>query len=189
MPEPTLTPRTPLDGFHREYSGVSLSEITDCALVSIAVPLGGAVPLEQKMTAAFDAGLPASGSSTVSKDGRVRFLGLQTDQMFALFAPEGDDAAAELERALGDTGYYTDQSDSWVMLSMSGPLARTALERICLLDLDPGIFAQGAVTRTMMEHLAAIILRDGPDSFLLMSPRSSARSFLHALETSIDYVL
>ena len=71
---------------------------------------------------------------------------------------------------------------------MSGTGVRVALERICPLDLDDQAFPEGRVARTAMEHLSVIILRDGPDSFLLMSPRSSARSFRHAVELSVENV-
>jgi hypothetical protein len=39
-----------------------------------------------------------------------------------------------------------------------------------------------------MEHLGAIVFHDAPDGFLLMSSASSARSFLHAVETSLHHV-
>ena len=109
--------------------------------------------------------------------------------MFILFeAPDPDRAAETVGDALGPAAYVTDQSDSWAMLRIAGAGARAALERICMLDLDAAAFPEGRVARTVMEHLAAIILRDGPDSFLLMSPRSSARSFLHAVELSVENV-
>jgi len=39
-----------------------------------------------------------------------------------------------------------------------------------------------------MEHMGAIVLRDGPDSFLLLSASSTARSYLHAVEISLRNV-
>jgi methylglutamate dehydrogenase subunit D len=39
-----------------------------------------------------------------------------------------------------------------------------------------------------MEHLGTILLREADDRFLLMSASSSARSFLHGLETSLRNV-
>ena len=55
-----------------------------------------------------------------------------------------------------------------------------------MLDLDDVPPSRKARWRApSMEHLSVIILRDGADSFLLMSPRSSARSFLHAVELSV----
>ena len=114
---------------------------------------------------------------------------MQKDQTFVLFKFQGDDAVSEIGKALGEIAYYTDQSDSWAMLRISGPRARSILERVCPLDLHQDVFAVGAVARTMMEHLAVIILRTDKDAFLLMSPRSSASSFLHTLETTIEHVL
>ena len=189
MFEQTLTATTSLAGFERQHADVSLSEITDFALVSMAIPLGGGAALQNKMTVKFGANFPECGKSTVSTDGGTRFLGMQRDQTFALFKFQGDDAVSEISKTLGETAYYTDQSDSWAMLRISGPRARSTLERICPLDLHQNVFALGAVARTMMEHLAVIILRTDKDAFLLMSPRSSASSFLHTLETTIKHVL
>ena len=39
-----------------------------------------------------------------------------------------------------------------------------------------------------MEHMGAIIHREGTDRFLLLSASSSARSFLHAVEASLEHV-
>jgi sarcosine oxidase subunit gamma len=75
------------------------------------------------------------------------------------------------------------------MLRVSGPKSRIALERICPLDLHPSTFPQGRVARTLMEHLGVIILHEGPDTYLLLSARSSAGSFLHAVETSVRNVV
>lgn len=84
--------------------------------------------------------------------------------------------------------YSSDQSDAWVMLSIDGPRSRRALERVCPLDLHPDVFPLGAVARSLVEHLNAIVLREGENAFLLLSPRSSARDFLHEIETSIRHL-
>ena len=115
-------------------------------------------------------------------------MGLQPGQVFALFAYDGDTAVAEIAQALGENGYYSDQSDSWAMLRLSGSAAVGALARICPLDLDASVFPDGTVTRTVMEHMGVIVLREGTDSFLLMAARSSAANFLHAVEQSVRNV-
>ncbi len=188
MPDLTLTASPPLDGYHKQFGDTALTEIGDQALVSIAVPLGGADALDSAMTGAYGTTFPAPGSTALSKDGSVRFLGLQPDQCFALFELAGNDPVEAIANVLGDTGYYTDQSDSWAMLRLSGPLAVSALERICPLGLAPAAFPQGSVARTAMEHLGVIILCENEDSYVLMSARSSAPSFLHAVETSVENV-
>ena len=80
------------------------------------------------------------------------------------------------------------QSDNWVGVRISGTRSRDALERICPLDLHPDVFGIDQVARTVMEHLGVIILREDKDSFLMLSASSSAKSFLHAIETSIHNV-
>jgi methylglutamate dehydrogenase subunit D len=187
VPEFTLAAHSPLGGYNKDFAAVTLTELTDLAVVSIATPMGGRDALANLVESAFGLALPGVGSSSHAGEGNTRLLGLQRDQMFLLFQHGGDDALPVVADKLGEVGYYTDQSDTWAILRMAGPGRRTALERICMLDLSPDAFAVGAVARTTMEHLGVIILRDDADSFLLMSARSSARSFLHAIETSIAY--
>ena len=189
MPEFTLTARPPLDGYSQQFGDLDCTELTDTALVSIATPLGGEDALGAAVKQAFKVALPAVGQSTVSGTDGTRFLGLQPGQVFAMLASDSDRAAAIIADKLGDAGYYTDQSDSWVILQLSGLQARKALERICPIDLHTDAFAVGAVTRTVMEHLGTIILRTGTDTFVLLSARSSAKSFQHAVLTSINNIL
>lgn len=187
MSDLTLTAQSPLGGYQADFDDVSLTELTDLAIVSIATPMGGKDELAKSATAAFGVTLPAVGSSSHSDSRQAGLLGLQRDQLFLLMEHHGDDAVAVVTNELGTAGYYTDQSDSWAILRITGPGSRAALERICMLDLSADVFPIDTVARTTMEHLSVMILRDNTDSFLLMSPRSSANSFLHAIETSIVY--
>jgi heterotetrameric sarcosine oxidase gamma subunit len=185
VPDLKLSAVTPLGDLRRDFAGTSLAEVSGKALVSIAIPCGGEVAMAKAVSGAYGIKPPAIGSSAESRDGAARFLGLQSDQFFLLFDHSGDRAVEVVSGKLGDAGYYTDQSDSWAMLRLAGPQSLAALERICPLDLDVTAFPPGAVGRTAMEHLGAIILREPEDTFLLLSARSSARSFLHAVETSL----
>ena len=186
MAEFALEARTPLDGWAETAGGVSLAEESGLALVSAAVPLGGDDAFAAALSAGLGAARPATGRSAAGDRYGARILGMQPDQLFILFEPPDRDRAAEaVSDALGPAAYVTNQSDSWAMLRLAGAGVRAALERICMLDLDDGAFPEGRVARTVMEHLSVIVLRDGADSFLLLSPRSSARSFLHAVKLSI----
>jgi sarcosine oxidase subunit gamma len=185
----TLTAKSPLDGVRIELGEVTIAEVTGRAIVSIATPHGGENALSEALAAAYKIEYPGAGKSAVSDIGRTRFLGLQQDQIFALFEGSSASPVGAIAEKLGDAAYLTDQSDSWVMISVSGPKCRTALERICPIDLHPDAFPEGAVARTIMEHLGSIILREGPEHYLLMSARSSAASFLHAIETSARNVI
>ena len=94
----------------------------------------------------------------------------------------------DLEQKLAGIAYTTDQTHVWVALDIGGPATLTALERICPVDLDISAFDIGAVARTSMEHLGVIITRITKTNFRLFSASSSAGSFLHALETSIENI-
>lgn len=189
MSEFAFKEETALGGFHKDYDGVALAEISDRAIVSIATPRQGETRLAEALTAAFGVGYPSPGKSNASSHRNSRLLGLGADQLFAVFDHPGPFPEKAIASDLGDAAYFVDQSDAWVVVSISGPRAREALERICPIDLDPGVFTEGSVASTVMEHLSAIICREGADAFLLLSPRSSAKSFLHALETSIENVI
>jgi sarcosine oxidase subunit gamma len=106
------------------------------------------------------------------------------DQFFLLFSAPDCDPSISIRQSIGGAGYIVDQSDSWAMVRLTGPNCRAALERICSLDLDPGVFPPGRVARTVMEHLSVIILCETDTKYTLLSPRSSAGSFMHALDTS-----
>ena len=189
MPEFPLEPRTPLAGYAREFGGVRLKEVTDLSLVSLAVPSGGAGRLARVLDGAFGIGIPEVGHTAFSPGEKLYVLRLQNDQLFLAFEYSGDAAVAAVAGRLGDAGYYTEQTDSWAMLRIEGTGCRRALRRICMLDLEPGVFPCGAVSRTTMEHIGVIIMHEAPESFLLLAQRSYAESFLHALETSITNTL
>lgn len=183
-----LTATSPLSGLDETLGGISLLEITGKALVSIAIPLDGKAELEAALKSAWQLDIPAVGQSELTNDNASRLISLQIDQLFLLSDYTGDQAVERASEQLGNTAYYTDQSDNWVMLQVSGDGCRQALERICPIDLHPDVFADGAVARTVMEHMGVVIIRVGEDSFLLLTMRSMASSLLHAVKVSIKNV-
>lgn len=185
MPEFTLTAQSAFSKRPAAYEGIQLSAFQPPAIASMATPNGGADALAAALQSAYDIETPSVGRAALSAKDSAMFLRLAQDQMFVLFMPPaGGKPTAPLSTALGDTAYLTDQSDSWAALRIEGPRSRAALERICPLDLAPGNFPPGTVARTVMEHLGVIMLCEAVDKYLLLSARSSADNFLHAVETS-----
>ena len=184
MPNYTLTATTPLDGFSRGFNGVSLTEVSDRSIVSIATPLGGEAGLSKALTKTYKVALPKVGQSLASPLDNAVFMGMAQDQIFVLFDHSDDKPVEVVSKHLKDSAYLTDQSDSYVMLRVSGVNSRLVLERICPIDLAPAAFPVGSLARTIMEHLGTVIVHEKEDTFLLMSARSSAKSFLEAVETS-----
>lgn len=188
MTEYTLTAAQPLMGYAREFGDVSLTAPDALAIVAVALPLGAEENAKKAIRSAYGAALPDIGRMALSRDEKTTLMRLGSDLAFVLFSCETPDAEARVAGKLGDAAYVTDQTDVWCALKIDGPGSRAALERICMLDLHADAFTDGAVARTVMEHLGVIIARTGTDSFLLLSASSSAKSFLHAIETSVENI-
>ena len=191
-PNFTLTAQTPLNGFSRSFDGIEVAELQGYSLVSMAMPEDQKVTLKKHIKDAYKTELPEVGKFTVSGVDNTHILGLQLEQNFLLFENSdvytNGNAVMHVQEKTKDAAYLSDQSDSWAMLTISGENARAALERVCPIDLHPPTFSTFSVTRTAMEHLAVIIMQTSENEFLLLSPRSSADSFLHMVLTSIENV-
>jgi len=183
----TLTATPVLGGYDASFGDLRLREQTGIALVSLAIPLDGEAAATKAIRAAYGLDLPAPGRLASAKGHLLVRTG--PDQAMLAFDHPVADANAMVQAALAGAVFTTDQTDVWVALRLTGPGARAALERICPIDLDDAAFPVGSAARTAMEHMGAMVLRDTDDGFLLLSASSSARSFLHAVETSIANVI
>jgi sarcosine oxidase subunit gamma len=175
----------PYDGYALDLGGVCLRVIIGKAVVSVAVPKGGMAALNSAMKKAYKLDMPKAGHSTTSHAGSTRLVFTAPDQFFLIFDEPLVDTIANVRKQIGGAGYLSCLSDSYVIVKISGAACREALERICPIDLDDKAFPLDMAARTVMEHLGVMIIRDTSDSFILMSPRSSAGSFLHAIEVSV----
>ena len=182
-----LTAEPILANYSGAFDGVELYEITGRAMLSMAISKNGKDALEQQLKQSYGLVLPVVGQWLSCEPDNTQFLRLQGDLCFVLFDYSGDQALEKFAQSISDA-YLSDQSDSWVMLSLSGGKSREVLERICPIDLHPAAFPPGSVTRTMMEHIGAIVVCETEDRYTLMALRSYAGSFLHALEVSIRNV-
>ena len=189
MSDLSLRTKPPLGRVETPSPDIDFAEVTNRDIVSIAVPNRNQETATKAIINAYQIEVPPIGWWKKSPIDNAFFLGIAPDQFFVVFDGSKVPAAERITRKLGDTVYVTDQSDSWVMLKIGGPKCRTALERVCSLDLDPKTFPVGKVARTVMEHLGTIIMSEGNDYFLLLSARSSADSFCKAIQRSFENVL
>ena len=188
MGEFTLKAEPFLGGYENSFSFLSIKELHEQAIVSLAIPNGGKTRAKKTLKMLFGVDCPRVGNSALSKDGGARLIRLGPDQLFCLLSDKRDTFSAyrEITQKLGQDIYTTDQSDVWVCLELSGAQTLKALERICPINLHPDHFIVGNIAQTMMEHLGTIILRSDEDTYILLSASSSAKSFLQAMETSIQ---
>ena len=196
---PSLAAQSPLGGYNMVANGTSLIEVTGLSIVSVA-PLAGSQAVFRAVIAKLfktnrSDGPEPSATMALDHSGKQRCVLMPSaqNQWFLCFDDDGtnpiDVAKALLGKSISKQMAMTDQSDSWVILALSGPQSRQTLARICPIDCGVSAMPIGTTARTRMEHLGAIITRrpdegDHQPCFWLLSARSSAASFLHAITGS-----
>ncbi len=188
MAESSLHSTLTLGGICLDVGSVSIVEITGYSIISVAMAKANTDSVSSTMQATINVCLPMVGQSTRSSIGNSRCVGLQLEQ-YLLMLSDAEHSLVWLSGKFAQSVFFTDQSDSWVILRVSGKDCHQALERICPIDLHPDVFTHNAVARTTMEHVSTIIIRDSDWGFLLLSPRSFALSLLHAVEISARNIL
>jgi heterotetrameric sarcosine oxidase gamma subunit len=169
---------TPCAGLLPKIAGsMVLSELPFARMTSVA-PFKGKSRALGAALKAMGLGWPDPGQSRRSGDAAILWSGM--DQAFLI----GPDPAP-----LAGLAALTDQSDGWARIRLKGPGAEAALARLVPLDLRPGVFAEGQVARTGLNHMMLLIARSGPDSFDLMVFRSMAGSAVHELHQSMEAVV
>lgn len=175
---------SPVANVSIETRGVRLRNLPESLIFSIGVPRASKTMLADALMTRFGLELPGPSRSTGGD--RCRLIWMTPDQYF-LILPENGSGPGIL-RDLRKIAYVTDQSDAWVGLEIAGKDVREILGRTCPLDLHLDRFKLNAATRTLMEHLAIIIIRTGSNTFQLFSARSSGYNFVAAITQSIENV-
>lgn len=184
---------SPLNGHSTMVDGASLEEIINLSMVSVSPFKSEELAFQNTIRKLFDSGAPSATKVLErTKKKACIFLPTAHGQWFLCFENDGadpiDTASNLLGKGISNRLAMTDQSDSWVVLALAGSLVHQTLERICPIDCSASAMPIGTAARTIIEHLGAIILRrpdDGDNTcFWLLSPRSSATSFLRAVTAS-----
>ena len=196
---PSLIAQSPLGGYEMITSGASLIEVTGLSKVSVAPFAGSQAVFQTAMAKLFETGKndspKPSATMALNQSGKQNCILMPSaqNQWFLCFDDDGtnpiDAAKTLMGKSLSKQMAMTDQSDSWVILALFGPQSGQTLSRICPIDCGVSAMPIGTTARTSMEHLGAIITRrpdegDHQPCFWLLSARSSAASFLHAITGS-----
>jgi len=180
-----LLPTLPLNGFTKEWSDISLKESYIGELVSIACIVGK----EKKFTSQFMkvfATPPPEPNQMVAIKGGVGMWS-SPGQYMLLLPGENIHADTDIASRLNDTAYTTLQSDGWACLHIKGTRVFDVLERFVPLDLRGAPVNYAA--RTSAHHIAVIVLKFSETDIQLLTPRSSAHSFLEGLVNTVENVL
>ncbi len=156
---------------------VSLREIPFLTQVAIRATPGR----DGSLTDALGLALPTrAGEVAGAGDGNgLAVLWLSPDEFLAVGPDEADSGvspeayAGGLADALGSgPGQVVDVSANRTTLELSGPQARSVLEKSCELDLHPRVFPVGAAVATLLGPTGVILWRTGEDTWRVM-PRAS----------------
>ena len=191
MADLSLSPRSALAPFlHAGHhgaegeTGVTLREVTACALVEITTFKGQKAALAQAIEKAFGVALPAANKSA-SKDG-VTFVSVGPGKWIVTGEGAAEhDLIARLEEAASSLAAIVDQSDARALVEISGHKARAALAKGVMIDLNPVAFKAGdAATSFAVQFWITFWQTNDTPTYRVAVFRSMGRDLLHWLESS-----
>ncbi len=163
----------------RGAAGVAMAEHPHQGIVNLRVKRG-ATAVPTAFEAAFGFALPSEPNSTAGVGGITAFW-LGPDEWWIVTPgpdPEAGPALAErLRGALADHCHaVTDVGESRTCIQLSGPRARTVLQKGCPLDLHPRVFQPATCAQTCLAKATVLIHHAGDDgpAFDVYVPRSFA---------------
>lgn len=164
------------------HCGVSLIEVTDVALASVAARIGREADAAALVATVTGAEAPAPARATDS----AFWMGPDQWMVEAPFATH-EDLAREIAAAANGAASVTEQTDAWCRFDVKGDRLADLFERLCNADLRR--FTGGEAVRTAIEHLGCFLICRTPRHVSVIGPRSSAGSLHHALLTAMKSAL
>lgn len=159
-----------------KIGNVMATEIVFDAITSVSPFDGQDAAVSEALKAQIGAPLPEIGRTTRAADQRIVWAG--RGQFFVLGAVVETLAGAAM----------TDQTDAWACAALEGVRARDVLARLVPIDLRDSAFPEGAVARTLLGHMSAVLMRTGPERYEVMVFRSMARTLAHDLKEAMETV-
>ncbi len=180
-----LKPTLPLGSYAKQWTSLSLQERYVGEIVSIATPQGREKDFSSGFKTTFGKPPPKPNCYVEAQNAQIIWSGV--GQYLALIDGENVRADIDIARAFKGRAYTTLQSDGWASLVMSGDKCLDVLERFIALDLRPA--KADFAARTVAHHIAVIVIKLSETEFQLLTPRSSAHSFVSALEHVVEHVV
>jgi sarcosine oxidase subunit gamma len=170
-------------GARGDVPGLVIAERT-VALASVIARRGQADALAEAVTRSYGLALP-TGPRRVT-NGAVAFAGVGPGQWIASAGTAAAaDFVARLRSDLGAFAAIMDQSDSRLVLHVSGPRVRDVLAKGVAVDLHRSAFKVGDVATTLVAHIGVQIdMIDDAPTYQFAAPRSMVGSFWSWLTAS-----
>jgi len=178
-----LEPITPLgnaEPLTETHGPVTLTEVTDKALASVAARSGREEETASILSEVLGDAPPAPARLAGGTPGAF-WMG--PDQ-WMVEAPldTHEDLAAQLVDRSGGAMSVTEQTDAWCRFDLTGDGLADVMERLCAADVRA--FTGGEAVRTAIDHLGCFVLCRTPGHVSILGPRSAAGSLHHAVMTA-----
>ncbi|WP_297772354.1 sarcosine oxidase subunit gamma [uncultured Roseovarius sp.] len=163
------------------HGPVTLTEVTDRALASVAARLGHeaetATALERLL------GAPAPGPARHGGKSLMAFwMGPEQWMVEASFETH-EDLARQIGSDLGAAASVTEQTDAWCRFDLTGDGLADVFERLTTANVRA--FEGGEAQRASVDHMGCFVLCHDARHISVLGPRSSAGSLHHALLTAM----
>lgn len=172
-----LKEKSALNGFEQESEGLSIVELTAFELISVAVAKGSEAEFKTRFRKALKTNVPNPNQILPAEGGSVIWTG--QNQYLVMLGTSDVSADEKLRQNLAESAYTVLQSDGWACLRLEGSRFYDVMDRFIPLDLRSA--AKDFAARTQAHHISVIVVKLLDGSWLLLTPRSSAQSFLDAL--------
>lgn len=180
-----LIAKTPLGGtapIERRFGNITLAEITDRALASVAARAGDEEKTRKSMAQVLGGPLPGVGLATQKGDFGAFWMG--PDQWMIEAPIETHEELASLLGAKSEGAFsVTEQSGAWCRFDLQGQELDAVFERLC--PVNTRAFTSREAVRTSIHHIGCFVIRRSAKCTSVMGPRSFADALLHALETAV----
>lgn len=175
----SLNPRSAAHGLVPLAHGqASLSEAPEAPIWAIMPYRGQEGDASSALALAQGLPLPETGGTSIEGALRIAWSGL--DQWLML--------GAEPDASLARHAALCDQSNAWCHLVLDGGAAQDVLARLMPIDLSLKACPEGQARRSLLGHMACVLLRSGPERFELLVFRSMAGTAVHELERAMRMV-
>jgi sarcosine oxidase subunit gamma len=128
-------------------------------------------------------GLNAPQGPTSAGVDELMLLGTGPGMWMAVADNAGPDWAETLQSKLKGIASVSDQTGGYVVFKISGPAARSTLQKGFYIDLDESAFGPGSVATTVVAHIGVILWQaHSASSFDVALFRSYSHSFREWLD-------
>lgn len=177
-----------LQKYKKIINDLNISELLNLNIIALAIKSEHKGSALKKLEQMLKIKSPDFKCCKKSRLGNVRVLRMSEDQLFIIYHSDSEELLQNLLNEIDKFFYITEQTDAWTGIKISGKKVYDCMERLCSLDLSQENFDSDYFARTTIEQMGSIIIKSKTNEFELFSASSSAKSFLHAIETAASNI-